>query len=252
MAEEEKVEEKTEATPKEEVVPEIKKEPEAEPIPPTAETPQVDPDVAAIREELNQVKQKQELSEEKARKFDEVSQAITGKEPGFDKDKFFQDLADDPEKTLDKFVSSKTESLENEIKEQKLKDADTQAFNDLRSKYSDFNDVIKDASKYITKEDVEVTENLPNRTEIRFSLAKSRRDADMATRKSEETNAMNEAKKISNQTSVTETPSTGASIPSAESEVLERLAKAKENRDTEEVSKILANDLWFLSGQGRP
>jgi hypothetical protein len=217
--------------------------------------PRVDPEIANLRAELEQIKQEKikndEITEEKAKKFDEVSRAITGREPEFDKQKFFEELANDPMGTLDKFVSDKTKTLQEEIKNQKLKEADDRAFANLKTKFPDFNNVLADAGKYLTKEDIEATENLPNRTEIRFSLAKSRRDAMLSNKKTEETNALNEAKKISNQTSVTETPSTGAGIPTGQSEAQEKLSKAKENFDYNKAADILAEDLWHLSGQGR-
>ena len=189
-------------------VPEVGKPEEA------AATPQADPDIVAIKEELNELKQKTELSEEKARKFDQVSQAITGKEHGFDKVKFFEDLAEDPEGTLDEFISSKTKPLKEKLKEKELKEADNLAFTNLRTKHPDFDEVINSGGKYLYKEDIEATEDLPNRMEIRFALAKARRDAEMVTKKSEETNAMNKAKAENNKTSITERP-TGSAMETA-------------------------------------
>ena len=236
--------------PREVEVPEPPREPE--PVQP----PRVDPEIASLKADLEQMKQNQlknnELTEEKARKFDEVSRAITGKEAGFDKDKFFQNLADNPEETLNNFIADKTKTLQEELNSQKLRESDNRALANLRTRYSDFNEVIADASKYLTTEDIEATENMPNRSEIRFSLAKSRRDATLAGKKTDETNALNEAKKTLNQTSVTETPSTGATIPTGLSELQENLSKAKENFDLDRAADILANDLVHLSGQDIP
>jgi len=237
-----------------EVETEAQKQPE---IPP--ETPQnqgVDPDIAAIRDELNELKRNSGLDKEKARKFDEVNRAISGGDvKEFDKEKFFRDLAERPEETLDNFISEKMKPLHEKARERELTEADNRAFVNLRTKFpKEFNNIIKDSAKYLTKEDIEATNDLPDRTEIRFGLVKMRRDAQLGissdSKKEEEVNELNEAKKISNRNSITETPSGGAGVKDEGNELQQELGKAKKNFDDEKVADILKEDLWKLSGQG--
>ena len=241
MAEETKVEEKK----TEEPVVEEKKE-EAEPV----VEKQVDPDMEAIMADVDKLKKDGQVYKEKADKYDSVAQAVTGQSPQNDEEKFIENMTKDgTKKSIEDLINKKTEGLEKQIADQKLKDADTQAFAKLRTQYPDIDGMIADASKYLTQEEINSTESMENRTEMRLALIASRRKVDVENKKTSEANAMNKAKEDSNKANVIETPTGGGDIPDAQTELQKELSEAKKNFDSDKVIEILANDLWEISKQ---
>ncbi len=244
MAEETKVEEKKEEVKVEESV--VEEKPEVAPVEPK----QVDPDMEAIMADVDKLKKDSQIDKEKANKYDAVEKAVTGQTPQNEEEKFVEEMAKKGTKTsIEDLINKKTEGLEKQISDQKLKDADTQAFVKLRSQYPDIEGMIADAPKYLTQKEIDDTENLENRTEMRLALIASRRKVDIENKKTSEATAMNKAKEDSNKANVIETPTGGGTVPDAQTELQKELSEAKKNFDSDKVIDILANDLWEISKQ---
>jgi len=230
MADEEKVvEEKVKEEIKETKEEPIKKE-EIE------EKPQFDS--SAIEELKSKMAEFEEGSKQDKIKLDNVKKVLLGEDLSADEEKKFYDkLASKPKEALEELIKKNIEPINKKIKEQEIAGKDTASFNYLKSIYPDFDDVIKEAGKYLSKEDIEETDNLKNRTEIRFNLIRGRRELDLRGRKMQETSAMNKAKEEINKTAKTEVPAGGGKIETKTTEDArrERIKKYSGEWDSDKV-----------------
>ena len=170
-------------------------------------------DSSAIEELKAKMAEFEEGSKQDKIKLDSVKKVLLGEDLSADEEKKFYDkLATKPKEALEELIKKNIEPINKKFKEQEIASKDAASFNYLRSIYSDFDDVIKEAGKYLSKEDIEQTDNLPNRTEIRFNLIRGRRELDLKGRKMQETTAMNKAKEEINKTAKTEAPKGGGTM----------------------------------------
>ncbi len=247
MVEDKKVESEEEVKPVEKETEQEEEKVEA-PIEPEAKKP--DPDIEAMKADMDKIKKEMPVIREKADKFDSVAQAVTGeKSPQDEEEKFREKMTiKGTKETIQELIDEETSDLKKQIADQKLNDADQQAFVKLRAQYPDFDGMLADANKYLTKEDYESTENMPNRAEIRFAIIASKRTTAIQNKKTSEADAMSKAKGVSNASNVVETPSAGGTPPDTETDLQKELAEAKKNHDHEKVAEILTHDMWNISG----
>lgn len=176
-------------------------------------------DSSAIEELKSKMAEFEEGSKQDKIKLDNVKKVLLGEDLSADEERiFYEKLATKPKEALEDLIKKSVEPINKKFKEQEIAGKDTASFNFLRSIYPDFDDVIKDAEKYLSKEDIVGTDSLPNRTEIRFNLIRGRRELDLRGRKMQEVSAMNKAKEEINKTAKTEVPKGGGAMESKEVE----------------------------------
>lgn len=214
MAEDEKVveEKKTEeikSGEKKEEIKETQKELE--------EKPQFDSSaIEEIREKMAEFEKK---SEEDKSKLEKAKKALLGEDESTKEDEeFYKKLATMPKEAVEDLIKKNIEPINKKFQEQAILERDRITFTNLRNMYPDFDEVIRDASSYLTKEEIGETEGLSNRTEIRFNLIRGRREMDLRNKKTKEVNVMNKAKEEINKTAITEVPRGGGTMETKEVE----------------------------------
>jgi len=155
------------------------------------------------------------------KKLEDVKTAITGQESEkLDSEKFFKDFAEDPQKALDGYydrrskkelepIKKKLEESAISEKNRAMAEQDRIAFGKLQAHDPNYLDVMKNVNTYIGKEELTDLLKYPNRTEVIYSIAKSRMAVGEAGRKMEETQATKQAKDDANKTAVSEAPAGG-------------------------------------------
>jgi len=215
MADEEKKKVDKELKPDEDV--EVKEPPE-----------KIDPSKFVDKEAMEEIqKQNAELAERVnklsgvTKKLDDVRTAITGEESKeFDPEKFFKEFAAEPEKTLDEYydkrsktelepIKKKMEERELADRERDIAEQDRAAFARLQTQDPGYLNVMKNVNTYIPEAELKELLKYKNRTEVIYSLVKSRMGAGEVAKKMEETEATKQAKDDANKTAVTEEPSGG-------------------------------------------
>lgn len=193
------------------------------------ETPEkIDPSKFVDKEAMAEIqRQNVELAERVnklsgvTKKLDDVRTAITGEESEkIDPEKFFRDFAEDPQKILDNYYEKRSkvelEPIKKKMEEKELADKkrdmterDRAAFGRLQAQDPNYLNIMKNVGDYVGKEELTELLKYPNRTEVIYSLVKSRMGAGEVAKKMEETEATKQAKDDANKTAVTEEPSGG-------------------------------------------
>ncbi len=178
-------------------------------------------DSSAVEELRGKVAEIEKRDEETKSKLDAARKALLGEDDLSGEDKeFYSKLANKPKEAVEDLIKKETEKLNKKFEEQQMLEKDKLAFSTLRGLYPDFEEVIKDAPLYLTKDEIEQTNGLSNRTEIRFNMIKARRELDLRGKKIKETGAINAAKEESNKTAKTEIPQAGGTMENKEEDEL--------------------------------
>lgn len=233
------------------------------------ETPEAKPDTGAVppepqfdvaafeelKDQMAQLTQKAETSEKANQKLEEIGKILSGKEgESFNREKFLNDLAIDPEGTLGDFISkstaNQTKELKNQLRQFKLKEEDSLALQRLKTEDPDYDFVMANIGKAIPefKELYNSLEDNPERNDIIYYKAKARlARMGQITKETQETKNR-EAKETINRTAKSEVPSGGTvETKTMEDERRERIGKARENFDTDKViDEVLDGDWEFL------
>jgi len=231
------------------------------------ETPgKIDPSKFVDKEAMAEIqRQNAELAERVnklsgvTKKLDDVRTAITGEESEkIDSEKFFKEFAEDPQKALDGYYDKRSKSelepIKKKIEERELDDRkrdmaeqDRVAFARLQAQDPNYLNVMKNVGDYVGKEELAELLKYPNRTEVIYSLVKSRMGAGEVAKKMEEKQATNQAKDDANKTAVTEEPSGGKIETETDKEkrrkeINEGIAKGDWN--SEEIRRKSFDEFW--------
>lgn len=213
---------------------------------PQEEKPQVDMEaIKTLKDEVEHLKQFAATSAEANKKLQDVANVIAGKqEKGFDRNKFLNEFAYNPEETLEKFYkersSKELEEIKKEIKQRRVADEDKQVFARLQNEDPDYSKVISNMGKVMNREEFDqiyksLADN-PLRTEIIYSTIKDRLARRNLIKKNVETATNKKAREATLQTAKSEIPSGGTvENKSSFDEERERITKARENFDSDAV-----------------
>lgn len=168
-------------------------------------------DTAAIDELKGKMEDIEKRSLDYESRMEKAKKAILGEDSSTkeEEDIFYKKLATMPKEAVEDLIKKNIEPIKQEFQKREILDKDKTAFMNLRASYPDFDEVMKDAPIYLSREDMEATESLPNRTEVRFNLIRGRREIGLRNKKMQETNSINKAKSEINKTAKTEVPAGG-------------------------------------------
>jgi len=187
-------------------------------------------------------------SEVDSQKLEKVRTALVGDDGGSNKQKFVDAFVENPEavleernkKAIDKAVSPLLDKLEN----RDLDDADSRAMTFLKSSDSDYDNVVNNMKTYVGEEFTKYKKS-NDRFEILYSLTKARMEREKG-KKTATTNAIKDAKDLTNTKAVTEQPR-GTTITEADSPnagFYKSVADAKEEFNSDK-SLDLWSDVFF-------
>jgi hypothetical protein len=157
-------------------------------------------------------------SEIDSQKLEKVRTALIGDDGSTSKQKFVDAFVENPEAVLEernkKAINEAVSPLLKKLEDRDLSDADTRAMNYLKSTDSDYVNVVANMKTYVGKEFTE-HEKSKDRFEILYSLTKARMERENG-KKTATTNAIKEAKDLTNTKAVSEQPR-GTTITEADS-----------------------------------
>ena len=191
-----------------------------EPEPTVDSRPTVDMEaVNAIKAELSGYKEKMEQQNEKLKELDRIKKAIVGEDltNGMnekEKERFFQDLAENPTETIKRITrETASEASNNELaeirqwkKQQELAQANMSVMSSIRAADPDFDNVFNNMGKYLSAEEIEKYQNQTDGFEIAYAKAKMKMEIDNRNKAQQTQTATNTAKNIANQTANSEVP----------------------------------------------
>lgn len=227
--------------------------------PPVPEVPQIDYSaIENLQGEVAQLRQDAQTSKKASEKLESIGKILSGEQgKSFDKEKFFNDLANDPEKTLEDFYSqrskSETEELKSELTKIKLEREDSQALDRLKTEDPDFDNVMAHWGNVMTEDEFKklysgMADN-PDRNDIIYYKVKARINKQNLSKKDIETKANKEAKDNINKTAKSEIPSSGGNIETktVEDDRRDRINKARDNFDVDKVlDEVMDGDYSLL------
>jgi len=189
-------------------------EPEPEPV--VDSKPAVDFEaVNTIKQQMSGYEKQIAQQNEKLKELDRIKKAIVGDDltTGMnekEKERFFQDLAENPTETIKRVqresVSSELQEIRNWQKQQDLNRANTQTRAYLSQSDPDFTNVENNMAKYLRPEEFEMYKDSPDGYEILYSKAKTRMEIENKQKAQQTQTATNTAKNIANQTANSEIP----------------------------------------------
>lgn len=192
-----------------------------EPIAQADSRPEMDYEaVNAIKQELSGYRSQIEKQNEKLKELDRIKKAIVGEEltTGMsekEKERFFQDLAENPTETIKRITketagearNSEIEELKAWKRQQELSQANASIMSNLKASDSDFDKVFSNMGNYLTAEEISHYQQQADGFETAYAKARMRMEIDNKNKQAQTQTATNTAKSIANQTANSEIPS---------------------------------------------
>ncbi len=216
--------------------PKVETQATPEPVAQTDSRPDMDYEaVNAIKQELSGYRSQIEKQNEKLKELDRIKKAITGEDltTGMsekEKERFFQDLAENPTETIKRITKETAgETSRNEIEElkawkrqQELSQANASIMSNLRSRDGDFDKVFSNMGNYLSAEEIEHYQQQADGFETAYAKAKMRMEIDNKNKQAQNQAATATAKGIANQTANSEIPSSSGGRGEVEVDDLDR------------------------------